>query len=328
MTPLVSVVVPTCDRPSLLAVTLRGIVRQHVRALEIVVVDDGVGMQSAEVVGALEDTRVRLVPNIGPRGVGNARNTGLALARGPWIAFCDDDDLWAPEKLEAQLAAAEKAHAEWAYAGCVHVDDALNVLFGTPPPTPDDVVRDLTRYNAVPGSASSVLVRTETLARAGLFTPDLAMSEDWDLWLRIANVAGPPACAFAPLVALRQHRGMMSRRGGQEILAAVEIIARRHNIAFDRARHERWVAWMALEDGKRLESAGRYAKVALRGDWRSVGRALVALASPGTARRLVGEAACDPWAHGASAWLAALREGSAADSGRGYDVDMRPRSDV
>lgn len=309
MPPLVTVVVPTRHRPGLLSLTLRSIVRQSVDRLDIVVVDDGDETPTGRVISALADSRVRLIPNDGPRGASGARNTGVAAARGEWIAFCDDDDVWAPQKLHAQLDAAADARAEWVYAGCVIVDEGLRVLSGSPPPTPSDVARDLVRYNAVPGSASSVLVRTRTLQRVGVFDPDLVTSEDWDLWIRLAKVAGPPACAPDPLVALRKHPGMASRQAVQ-ILADLQAIARRHAIPVDRARHDRWIAWMALEDGRRWGAARHYARAALGGDRRSFARAMVALAAPGTARRRYAAREAEPWARGAAGWLAVLRDAS------------------
>ena len=97
------------------------------------------------------------------------RNRGIAAARGAWMAFCDDDDLWSPEKLAHQLAAAERARADWAYAGDVNVDDGLRVLSGGRPPDPAAVVALLPRWNPISSGGSNVVVRSELLAAVGGF---------------------------------------------------------------------------------------------------------------------------------------------------------------
>jgi glycosyltransferase involved in cell wall biosynthesis len=156
--PLVSVVVPTRDRPDLLATTLRSIVQQRSVAIEVIVVDDGSADTGSvmAVVEALRDRRIRIVRQPVPVGVSAARNCGLTASTGRWIAFCDDDDLWAPEKLDRQVRAVGTTGRHWAYTGSVDINLANVVTKGSPPPPPNEVVRDLPRFNAVPGGCSSV----------------------------------------------------------------------------------------------------------------------------------------------------------------------------
>jgi glycosyltransferase involved in cell wall biosynthesis len=310
--PGVTVVIPTRDRADLLALTLRSVLAQRDVDLDVIVVDDGGCHATAGLIEEIRDPRVALVRNDSPPGVSGARNRGVQAAARPWIAFCDDDDLWAPGKLAAQLAAVLEKRAAWVYAGDVTVDAALRVLSGGPPPTPDAVLRELPRYNAVPAGASNVLVRLDALLQTGPFDTDLQTSEDWDMWLRLARTAGRPACVPRPLVALRSHARMVSRRA-DSILADIEVLAHRYRMPVDRARHYRWAAWMALEDGRRATAMRYYARAAATGDWRSAGRALVALVDPGVTRRR-GPAAADPWAADAQQWLDELRDARAVST--------------
>jgi glycosyltransferase involved in cell wall biosynthesis len=300
----VSVVIPTRDRPELLALTLRSALWQEAVDLEVLVVDDGATGGTAGVIRQVQDTRVRLLRNAGPPGVSGARNSGIRAATGAWVAFLDDDDLWAPCKLTLQLAAAAASGAVWAYGGEVTVDRLLRVRDGAPPASPTAVVANLRRHNAVPAGASNVIVRRNVLDTVGGFDAALQTSEDWDLWLRLAEV-GAPACVSRPLVALRTHGGMASRRTAQ-MLADVEIVAARHGLEVDRARHHRWAAWMALEDGRRSAAMGHYARAVAAGDLASLGRAAVAAVYPAVARRQ--SVRQDAWSHEAEAWLSALRE--------------------
>ena len=91
---------------------------------------------------------------------------------------------------------------------------------------------------------------------SGGSTPTLRTSEDWDLWLRLA-ATGLPACVPRAVVALRTHAGMASR-AVDRMLADIEVIAKRHSIPIDRARHQRWAAWMCLEDGRRGAAVRHY----------------------------------------------------------------------
>ena len=134
--PEVSVVVPTHDRGDLLTRTLRTILWQRDVDLEVLVVDDG-GPDpavAAHVVAELADDRVVLARNAVPAGVSAARNRGIAAARGAWVAFCDDDDLWAPDKLALQLAAAHRSGRGWVYSGAVKIDLHDRVIGGLPRP--------------------------------------------------------------------------------------------------------------------------------------------------------------------------------------------------
>jgi len=305
----VSVVIPTRDRPDLLALTLRTVLWQECVETEILVVDDGDEPATAELVDRAENHRVRLVRNSGPRGVSGARNTGIAAAHGQWIAFLDDDDLWAPRKLHAQLATAATSGAAWVYAGDVTIDEQLRVISGAPPSAPETVVAELRRHNAVPAGASNVVVRRDLLGAVGMFDPQLRTSEDWDLWLRLA-AKSEPACVRKPLVALRTHRRMASRRVKQ-VLADIDIVSRRYNIEVDWARHQRWAAWMCLEDGDKRGALRHYAHAVLAGDIASLGRAAVAAVHPRVADRRTIHA--DDWAHEAQQWLNALRRAPSDD---------------
>lgn len=299
----VSVVIPTRDRPELLALTLQSVLSQESVHTEVLVVDDGTTSGTDALIGRVADPRVRLLRNEGPPGVSGARNHGIAASSARWIAFLDDDDLWAPNKLTMQLAAAQASGAGWAYAGDVTVDEQLRVCGGSPPPGARAMVADLRRHNAVPAGASNVLVRREVLDTVGRFDVALATSEDWDLWLRLAS-CGLPAVVPHPLVALRTHRGMSSR-AVDRMLADIETIAARHGIPVDRARHQRWAAWMELEDGRPTAALRHYARAVTAGDIASLGRAVIALIYPQVARRRT--VRHDDWSREAQTWLDALR---------------------
>jgi glycosyltransferase involved in cell wall biosynthesis len=305
MMPLVSVVVPTHNRARLLRRTLRSVLAQHMADLEVVVVDDG-STDDTQALAVAADPRVVVVRNRKPAGVSAARNLGIATARGDWIAFCDDDDLWSPDKLTRQLMAANRAGADWAYAGDVNVDERLRVLSGGPPPEPDAVVALLPRWNPLSSGGSNVVVRADVLAAVGGFDPALRRTEDWDMWIRVART-GPPAWVCAPLVAYRFHAGNVTVDPAEMVNEARRLAAR-YRIPVDRAAMQRRAAWAALRGGRRLLAVRHYAHAVADGDLRSLGRAAIALVHPTVGSdRLFGLLGRDAdWVAEAERWLKAF----------------------
>ena len=317
----VAVIVPTHNRPHLLAVTLRSVLAQRGVALAVTVVDDGSSDVHAApaVIEAFGDPRLRLVRHEAPRGVSAARNTGIAMSSGEWIAFCDDDDVWAPEKLNAQLTMARSDSAGWAYAGDVAIDRELRVIYGAPPLPPSELVTALEHYNPVPAGSSNVIVRRSVLESVGLFDSNLLSVGDWDLWVRLGR-QGLPACAPQPLVGCRVH-DITITRNRHLMLREVEIVAARHKLPVDRARHFRWAAWNSMLEGRRLEAIGHYARAIQQGDVASIGRSALALIHPGIAHRRRARPV-GGWARDAQAWLDALR---AEAWGSGHGGNQQPQ---
>jgi glycosyltransferase involved in cell wall biosynthesis len=104
--PLVSVVIATKNRPALLVRAIMSVFDQTIADLEVIVVMDGEGEETAARLNAITDPRLRVYVNPVSLGSGSARNIGASQAQGDWIAFLDDDDEWLPTKLERQLALA------------------------------------------------------------------------------------------------------------------------------------------------------------------------------------------------------------------------------
>lgn len=307
----VAVIIPTHNRPEMLAITLRSVLAQRGADFAVTVVDDGSENRNAVpgVIEALRDARVHLVRHEPARGVAAARNTGIASTSSDWVAFCDDDDVWAPEKLHAQLTAARADSAGWAYTGDVAIDGELRVLNGAPPLPPVQIVTELERYNPVPAGSSNVMVHRRVLDTVGCWDPALRSVPDWDLWVRLARY-GRPAWVPEPFVGCRVHTNTITRNR-HLMLKEVDIVAARHQLPIDRARHFRWAAWNSMKDGRRLEAVGHYARAIRQGDLVSLGRAAVALVYPQITRSRQLEPT-DEWRRTAQVWLDALRANAAA----------------
>ena len=255
----VSVVIPTHNRARLLPLTLFSVLRQQAVDLEVLVVDDGSTEDLRGVVGELNDPRVRLLRHESPQGVSVARNRGVAEAGGRWVAFVDDDDLWAANKLVMQVRAAEQAGRGWAYAGSVNVSEDLRLLGGAPPADPDAVVEALPRTNLVPGGCSSVIVRRDLLPLAP-FNPSLGTCADWDLWIRLSRLDRPIGVA-QPLVGYRVHDNNMSLDTLRTI-SEVAAIEARYGGPVDWVRSYRHLARVALRAGRHRLASRYYVKAA------------------------------------------------------------------
>src|SRR5262249_32788271 len=104
--PLVSIVIPTRNRPGLVTRAVRSALDQTFSAIEVIVVLDGPDEKTIRALAEVEDRRLCLVILTQSVGAQEARNAGVRKARGQWVAFLDDDDEWLPLKLERQIEAA------------------------------------------------------------------------------------------------------------------------------------------------------------------------------------------------------------------------------
>ncbi|HEX6207109.1 MAG TPA: glycosyltransferase, partial [Actinomycetota bacterium] len=250
-----------------------------------------------------------------PRGVSTARNRGASEARGDWLAFCDDDDLWAPDKLARQLAAARDGDRPWAYGGAVHVSLDLRVLSVKLPPPPSELVAALPGWSVMPGGSSNAIVRRDAFDEVGGWDDSLVNLADWDLWARLARRA-PPASSRRPLVGYRIHPGNASADTGL-ILREARALEKRYGAPVDRGKLHHYLAWVYLRSGRRRPAVGHLARAATSGELTGVAGTVAALAR----RRVAGWIpALEPresreasaWRLEAEAWISRLREAEPA----------------
>jgi glycosyltransferase involved in cell wall biosynthesis len=308
MRPEVTAVIPTHNRARLLVNTLRTVLWQRDVSIEVVVVDDGSTDDTAKAVEQLADPRIRLIRNDRPQGVSAARNRGAEQGQAAWLAFCDDDDLWAPDKLASQLAAARAVGSGWAYGGAVHVNIHLAVLSAKRPPDPARLVSVLPGWNLMPGGSSNVIVRADVFRAAGEWDVSLINLADWDLWVRLAREGGP-ACVDAPLVGYRIHSGNASADTGL-ILREARVLSERYGAEIDYGELHHYLGWVHLRSGHWRPAVRHFARAAVSGQARDVTRVLAHLAGRRMARisRRQARPPGDDWVSEAEAWVAPLRD--------------------
>lgn len=229
MIPEVSVIIATRNRARLLARAVES-ARGAGRDVEIVVVDDASTDGTPDVCRATPGVRhVRVERG---QGLGGARNLGIAASRGELITFLDDDDVRLPGSLDVQAAALRSApEAGMVYGQTVLGDqDCAPTGDVYPDPCPrGDIFWDLLEQNFI--GCPSAVFRRSCLYRVGLPAADLPGIEDWDLWLRIAELY--PVAAVERPVAIYRKGAPGSGQFTSDAAAMVRRITRAHR--------ERWM---------------------------------------------------------------------------------------
>ena len=273
----VSVVVPTRNRSALLSRTLRSALRQERVDFEVIVVDEASNDDTPALLSALDDHRVRVLRHEIPRGLSAARNHGAEHARAEWLAFLDDDDLWAPDKLFRQVSAANQAGRDWAYTGSVNIENG-RIVRSVPAPSEEEVVATLPRFPILPGGGSNVIVRRETFTHVGPFsTRFVSGGEDWELWIRLAK-HGWPAGVREPLMAKRIHSSNMFG-DTDRIVRATRVIQTLHDTPIDWGRMYQWLAERYLREGRWLTALTMSTKAAAHGEVAGVAAVLLPFVS-------------------------------------------------
>lgn len=254
----VSVLIATMDRPKLLRRAIDGVLSQeHDAAIEIVLCYDN---DQPDLSLAMEDGNrsIRVITNTHSKGLAGARNTGVAAASHPWIAFCDDDDEWLPGKLAGQFAALEASdNARVATTGVfIHFQDEDTARI------PDPALLTFAGFledRMTEVHPSATLASAELIAEIGDVDETLpgGYGEDYDWLLRAAKLSAF-AVAAEPLVRVYWHGGSYFFEKWQTIDEALEFLVdkypeyRDHPKGLARIRGQQAVAKAAM--GKRSDA--------------------------------------------------------------------------
>lgn len=189
--PLVSVIVSTYNRPDQLAGTLRSILGQTYKNIEIVVVND-CGVEVENIVSFLnKENRITYVRHKKNKGLAAARNTGIKLAHGKYIAYLDDDDLYYPDHIETLVQLLESnsdykaAYTDAHRAYQVNQNGVYVVTKRDVPYSFDFDYDRILQTNFVP--VLCFLHERTCFDDVGFFDENLKRLEDWDLWIRLSR---------------------------------------------------------------------------------------------------------------------------------------------
>lgn len=207
---LISAVVPSYNQPQRLRRALESIRAQTLADWEAIVVDDGSEPQHRRAVqehlAEINDARIKAVYSLKNRGPARARNLGIRLSRGRYIAFLDNDDVWAPEKLARQ---SNDMLGSPAYMSCTGYQNSTEnqIELSQVLPGPSVIYDDLLIQNVV--GCSTVMLDTEQGGKT--YFPDLPLRQDFAHWLAILRMGREVRGLAEPLTTRYVHEESLSR---------------------------------------------------------------------------------------------------------------------
>ncbi|MCD6419547.1 MAG: glycosyltransferase [Synergistetes bacterium] len=188
--PKVSVIIPTYNRSDLVVKAVDSVLSQTYGDFELIVVDDGSEDDTSDIVMRYNDERLIYIRYVRNRGPSAARNSGIRLSRGEYVAFLDSDDEWLPEKLERQIEVMEKSSPDVGvvYTGYLQMlgeESVVSPFLSVVEKVEGDLHAEIVRGDFI--LISSALVRKKCLEEVGGFDEYLMGPEVWDLWLRVTK---------------------------------------------------------------------------------------------------------------------------------------------
>lgn len=209
--PYITVVMPNYNGHRFVGQAIDSVLAQTYHNFELVVVDDCSKDDSLQLINqkAQNDSRIRIIALEKNSGVANARNVGIKAAKGEYIALLDNDDLWTEDKLERQVAIAERG-ADIVYCSYNFIDEQNNEI------KKPFIVPKQTNFNKMLASSviscSTSLIKTE-LMQAHPFNPEF-YHEDYVLWMELLRVCPTAYGDEKVLMNYRQVTGSRSNKKG------------------------------------------------------------------------------------------------------------------
>ena len=182
----ISVIIPTYNRKKYIKRAIDSVIRQSYKPFEIIVIDDGSTDGTYELIKQSYSSSQISLKKQKNNGVSSARNKGIKLANGDWIAFLDSDDEWFENKLELQVREIKKSKTFICHTNEIWIRNGIRV-------------NQMKKHQKYGGaifkkcldmcriSPSSVMIHRRIFDEIGLFDEDLIICEDYDLWLRISS---------------------------------------------------------------------------------------------------------------------------------------------
>lgn len=216
----VDVVIPAFNAAKYIGATLESVALQGDIVQSIIVVNDGSTDETEQIIQSFSLKYPKLdvcYLKQTNHGLAHARNAGIQIARAPYIALLDADDVWVKHKLEKQLGVFHQnldSCLGVVYCSYQLIDERDRCIEGrnliVEPKAKGDIYSLLLTGNFISGSGSSVVIKSEVFKKVGLFDENLKASEDWDMWIRISREFHFDF-VNEPLVQIRVHLDNMQK---------------------------------------------------------------------------------------------------------------------
>ena len=184
--PLVSVIIPTYNRGRLILDSINSVLNQTYKNIELIVVDDCSTDDTEKTVKSIDDSRIKYIKLEKNSGACVARNKGIEISRGEFIAFNDSDDLWLPEKINSQLDFLYENNAEISFCKMECRTPENNFIHNFPNIEFDRKIsyKDLLKYNSA--STQTIFGKTDCFKEI-IFDATMPRLQDWDEVLRLSQ---------------------------------------------------------------------------------------------------------------------------------------------
>jgi glycosyltransferase involved in cell wall biosynthesis len=225
--PLVSAIIPTCNRMEMLLRAARSVAIQTYPNMELIIVDDDPsGSIKEHLRQEIELQACRVIKNRRKSGGAGARNTGFLESKGKFIGFLDDDDEWMPEKIEKQIEAFQASDDKVGIVTAHNIVIHNSTKIITYRCLEGNVYEALCRKHMV-GNTSIPLIKRHVLEEVGLFNEDMPAAQDTELWLRIAK-RYHFATVKEPLAILYWHDSERITKNPSKQIIGLYILLRKH----------------------------------------------------------------------------------------------------
>ncbi|MDN6268745.1 glycosyltransferase family 2 protein [Tetragenococcus halophilus] len=210
--PLISIIMPAYNSEKYIAESILSVIAQQYLNWELIVIDDSSLDNTVNIVRefADKDSRIKLFINKNNFGVAKARNKGIDVSSGEWLAFLDSDDIWQKEKLSKQFEVIVKETAGFVFTGVEYINEEGKPFKGNHEIPQKVSYKELKRHNAI--ACSSVLLKKEYFANLRMRTGNL--HEDYATWLEILKNGKTAYGVNEPLLVYRLYR---SSRSGNKL---------------------------------------------------------------------------------------------------------------
>lgn len=249
--PLVSVILPTFNHGEFIGQAIESVLGQTYNNFELIIIDNYSEDNTESVVALYKDSRISYLKFRNNGIIAASRNYGIKHSRGEYIAFLDSDDTWHKQKLEKQLPHFQEPKI-------IGVASNVRLIAETPYYRRanwgrsrlgyvDYQYRDILKQDVI--ATSSLIVRRETLERAGLFDEhgDFCCIEDWELWLRMAR-HGSFRVLAEPLLSYRvsRKRGALASTISKNCLKILDKQVNLGYVEHDEIREPKVLIYLAI----------------------------------------------------------------------------------
>lgn len=230
----VSIVIPTYKRANKLSQAIENVLEQTFQDFEVNVVSDGFHKETDLVMERyIENKKIKYYSYSKNKGGNFARNLGIEKSLGEYIAFLDDDDLWASNKLEKQVDILDSnPDIGLVYTGKKTVYPSLNKSYINLPKETGDLSKKIFNSNYI-GSTSNVMIRKKILKETGLFDERLPSMQDRELWIRVCQITQIGAVKEPLFIYVNESNNKQISTDFNKKIKAFKILENKYAVFFE-----------------------------------------------------------------------------------------------